>query len=289
MIDGRDRLVMPELVNAHIHSSETFFKGRYQNMPLEVWMLYAYLLLGAPVISERLLYLRSPLTAMESLKGGVTTMADDFFDPPRFDLDRLGIVFSAYDAVGIRANVSNAIIDKHVFDTLPFVREIVPVHLQAAIPDPGFTVTGYMDYCHAVLASLHGRGNGRVRFMLSPSAPQRCTVPLMEACLTLAVEKGVPYHTHVLETKTQAVTGEEFYGKTLIRYMHDLGLLTRNVTVAHSIWVTDEDMALMGAADCSVAHNLHLQPETRRRNRSDPPAPRRRSKCRARHRRPLQQ
>ena len=255
VIDGRDRLVMPGLVNAHIHSSETFFKGRYQNMPLEVWTLYAYPLLGAPVIPERLLYLRSLLTAMESLKGGVTTMVDDFFDPPRFDLQRLGVVFSAYDAVGIRANISNAIIDKHVFDTLPFAREIIPAALQAAIPDPGFTVDGYMDHCRAVFASLHGCGAGRLRFMLSPSAPQRCSVPLMEACLALAVEKGVPYHTHILETKTQAVTGEEFYGKTLIRYMHDLDLLARNVTIAHSIWVTDEDMALMGAADCSVAHN----------------------------------
>lgn len=73
--------------------------------------------------------------------------------------------------------------------------------------------------------------------------------------MALAMEKGVPYHTHVLETKTQAVTGPEFYGKSLIGYMHDLGLLTANTTIAHSIWVSDEDMALMGAAGCSVAHN----------------------------------
>lgn len=91
--------------------------------------------------------------------------------------------------------------------------------------------------------------------MISASAPQRCSVEMMQACMALAMEKGVPYHTHVLETKTQAVTGPEFYGKSLIGYMHDLGLLTANTTIAHSIWVSDEDMALMGAAGCSVAHN----------------------------------
>jgi 5-methylthioadenosine/S-adenosylhomocysteine deaminase len=37
--------------------------------------------------------------------------------------------------------------------------------------------------------------------------------------------------------------------------MHDLGVLTRNVTIAHSVWVSDEDMALMGAAGSSVVHN----------------------------------
>ncbi len=37
--------------------------------------------------------------------------------------------------------------------------------------------------------------------------------------------------------------------------MHDLGLLTRNVAIAHSVWVADEDMRLMGEAGCSIAHN----------------------------------
>ncbi len=49
VIDGRDRLVMPGLINAHLHSGEAFYKGRYDNMPLEIWMLYAYpILMGAP-------------------------------------------------------------------------------------------------------------------------------------------------------------------------------------------------------------------------------------------------
>ena len=83
VIDGRDRLVMPGLVNGHLHSSEQFFKGRYERMPLEVWLLYAYPLLMGPPIPERLLYLRSLLVAIELLKGGVTTICDCFFDPPK--------------------------------------------------------------------------------------------------------------------------------------------------------------------------------------------------------------
>jgi len=50
VIDGRDRLVMTGLINGHLHSSEQFFKGRYERMPLEVWLLYAYpLLMGPPI------------------------------------------------------------------------------------------------------------------------------------------------------------------------------------------------------------------------------------------------
>jgi 5-methylthioadenosine/S-adenosylhomocysteine deaminase len=255
IIDAGGKLVMPGLVNAHMHSSETFFKGRYQNMPLEVWMLYSYPILMTGPIAPRLLYLRSLITAMESLKAGVTTMVDDFFDPPGFDIDRLKTVFDAYDQAGIRANVSHCVIDKHVFDTMPYLRDIIPADLQAEVDGPTITPDAYMDYCNDVFSSLHRR-SGRLGFMVSASAPQRCSVEMMQACVSLAQEKGVPYHTHVLETKTQAVTGPEFYGKSLIRYMHEIGLLTPNTTIAHSIWVTDEDMTLMGQADCSIAHNV---------------------------------
>ena len=255
IIDATGKLVMPGLVNAHMHSSETFFKGRYQNMPLEVWMLYSYPILMKDPIGERLLYLRSLLTAMESLKGGVTTMVDDWFDFPAYDPARLGRVFDAYETSGIRANVSHVVIDKHVLDTMPWLRELIPADLQAEVGGPDITPDAYIAYCREIFDTQHGRA-GRLGFMVSASAPQRCSVPMMQACVALAQEKGVPYHTHVLETKTQAVTGPEFYGKSLIRYMRDIEILTANTTIAHSIWVTDEDMALMGEADCSIAHNV---------------------------------
>ncbi|KQW50478.1 MULTISPECIES: amidohydrolase [unclassified Ensifer] len=255
IIEGRGKLVMPGLVNAHTHSSETFLRGRYERMPLEIWLLYAYPLLMNDPIGERLLYLRSLLLAMESLRNGVTTFCDDFFDPPRHDLDRLSTVFRAYNDAGIRANVSSAVMNVHTLDALPFAREVMPPELQALLDfGPPLTADAYIDYCRSAFTSLHGK-SGRLHFMIAPSAPQRCSPDLMAACMDLAVEKHVPFHTHILETKTQAVTGHMLHGKSLIAYMHDLGLLKRNTTIAHSVWVSDEDMRLMGEAGVSVAHN----------------------------------
>jgi 5-methylthioadenosine/S-adenosylhomocysteine deaminase len=255
VLEGRGKLVMPGLVNAHTHSSETLLRGRYERMPLEVWLLYAYPLLMNDPIGQRLLYLRSLLLAMESLRNGVTTLCDDFFDPPRHDLDRLATVFRAYDDAGIRANVSSAAMNVHTLDALPFAREVMPEKLQVLLDfGPPLTAQAYMDYCRSAFASLHGT-SGRVNFMIAPSAPQRCTPDLMAGCMDLAVEKQVPFHTHVLETKTQGVTGPILYGKSLIVYLNDLGLLKRNTTIAHSVWVSDEDIRLMGEAGVSVAHN----------------------------------
>src|SRR5712675_923792 len=111
IIDGTDRLVMPGLVNAHLHSGEALFKGRYDNMPLEIWMLYAYPILGTKAISERLIYLRSMVVAIESLKSGVTCLTDDIYEAPRQTIERLGAAVQAYDDIGIRATVSGHVID----------------------------------------------------------------------------------------------------------------------------------------------------------------------------------
>jgi 5-methylthioadenosine/S-adenosylhomocysteine deaminase len=255
VIGGRGKLVMPGLVNAHTHSSETFFRGRYEKMPLEVWLLYAYPLLMGPVIDKDLLHLRSLLLAAESLKAGVTTISDCFFDPPRHELDRLGSVFGAYELAGIRANVSSGVMNIPALDALPFAREIVPPEVQKQLDfGPPITAAAYLDYCRAAIDAFDGRA-GRLKFMVAPSAPQRCTPDLLTGCFELAVQRKLPFHCHVLETITQAVTGPEIYGRSLIRYMEELGVLGRNTTIAHSVWVDDADMAAMGRAGVSVVHN----------------------------------
>ena len=254
-IDGTDKLVMPGLVNAHLHTNEALFKGRYDNMPLEVWMLYAYPIRAAKALPPRLVYLRSMLVAMESLKTGVTCITDDLYESPRSEMELLNAAIAAYDDVGIRATVSSHVVDRNFLDTIPFTRDYVPAHLQGEIDGLAPVAIGdYLAFAEEAHRRFHGR-SGRIRTMLAPSAPQRCTPELMLAANDLAQSWGVPFHTHILETKVQGVTGPEFYGRSLIAYMDELGLLNSWTTIAHAIWVSDDDIARMGRAGVSVAHN----------------------------------
>ena len=68
VIDGTGKLIMPGFVDAHFHSGDAFLRGRYERLPLELWMLYCYPIILGPTVSDRLLYLRSVLVAMEALK-----------------------------------------------------------------------------------------------------------------------------------------------------------------------------------------------------------------------------
>jgi 5-methylthioadenosine/S-adenosylhomocysteine deaminase len=133
VIDGTDKLVIPGLVNAHVHSWEAMFKGRYDNMPLELWMLYSYPILGCTPLEARLIYLRTMLVGMECLKNGVTCVVDDIIELPGQSMEALAAAFEAYDDLGIRANVSGHIINKRFTDTIPYAAEILPKELLARV------------------------------------------------------------------------------------------------------------------------------------------------------------
>ncbi|MBW3095961.1 amidohydrolase family protein [Pseudohoeflea coraliihabitans] len=256
IVEAAGRLVMPGLVNAHLHSSEMFLRGRYERLPLEMWLCWSYPFFGLEPPDLELLRLRSLLVAMESLRSGVTMISDDFFDPPAHHLARLGTVFSAYDEAGIRANVSSGLMNRPYLDTLAYGREVFPARVQAQLDFPLTGADEYTTFCEAVFRTLHNSGDGRLRYMLAPSGPQRCTVELMQACRDLARQWQVPYHTHVLETRTQAVTADKLFGGSIVRYMHEHGLLNPNVLMAHAVWITDEDIALMADAGVSVSWNI---------------------------------
>lgn len=255
VVEGRDRLLIPGLVNAHVHSWEAMFRGRYDNLPLELWMLLSYPILGLTPLSERFVGLRTQLVGIESLKGGVTCLLDDVIESPSQSMGQLAAVFDGYAAVGVRANVSGNIVDKFFTDTVPYANEVLPASvLEAVHAVPPRSAADHLEFAREALRRFDGRG-GIARYVVAPSGPQRCTDELLVAADALSAEFDTTLHLHVLETKVQAVTGHEMYGTTLVRHLADLGVVSDRLTVAHGIWLTDDDIEVLGAAGASVAHN----------------------------------
>lgn len=256
VIEGTDRLLMPGLVNAHTHSWEALFRGRYDNLPLELWMLLSYPILGVEPLPPEIIRLRTLLVAMESLRNGVTCVLDDVIEMPGQSLDALGAVFGAYDEAGIRASCSGNMVDRNYINTLPFVDELIPRELldQARSTTPT-TAKEFIEFAETAIERFDGGPGARLRYAIAPSGPQRCTDELFEAANDLSARFDTTFHVHVLETKVQAVTGHEFYGETLVEHLHNIGVLSDRLTVAHGIWLTDNDIRLLADSGASVAHN----------------------------------
>jgi guanine deaminase len=90
---------------------------------------------------------------------------------------------------------------------------------------------------------------------VAPTIPIHCRDEFLEACRDLAQEFGTGLHSHLAESKVQAVVGAERYGRSLTAHLDALGLLGPHFTAAHGVWLDPDDMALLGDSGASVAHN----------------------------------
>jgi 5-methylthioadenosine/S-adenosylhomocysteine deaminase len=256
VIDASDMLLMPGMVNAHIHTEQNSFRGRYPGLPLEILMLYAYPLTGAAPLDSEAIYLRTLLAGIESLKSGVTSILDDVMEVPHQGLEQLGSVFRAYGDIGMRANVSGHVINRPFFETIPYLEEALPERLkQKFLSIPPLTLAEYMDFCREAVAHFHDTANGRLRYVVAPSGPQRCTEELLGTVAEFSRTAGVAFHIHILETRVQRVTGSRLYGRSLIQLMADLDALHEKTSIAHAIWIDEGDIELIVNRGASVAHN----------------------------------
>ena len=74
ILDARDRLIVPGLINAHYHSHDTLCRGMFEELPLEMWLLYT-VPMGANRSKEEV-RARTLVGAIESLHCGITTLQD---------------------------------------------------------------------------------------------------------------------------------------------------------------------------------------------------------------------
>ncbi len=257
VVDATGLLLMPGLVNAHFHSSVNHLKGSLPCLPLEVFMLYESPVLEGPGPSARAVYVRTMLAALEMLKGGVTAVQDDAFLMPHPTPENIDAVMQAYADCGIRATVALDQPNVPEIEKLPFLADLAPPGLRERLFAPApMDAAGLLDCYRHLIERWHGSHGGRLRAAVSCSAPQRVTPKYFAELDALSRSHDLPFYVHVLETKLQRVFGEErLGGRSLIRYVADLGLLSDRLNIIHGIWLDDADLDLIAEAGALVAHN----------------------------------
>ncbi len=254
VIEAGGDIVMPGLINAHTHSNESFEPGAYDNLPLELWLLQSYSPFGFALRDGREHYLRAMSCAIQSIRAGVTTVQDDIVYPPSTP-DAVDQAMRAYRDSGLRAWVTTDMWDRPFSECLPYVEEVFPAGIRAELDAlPGLSGDELLDLYRTHAGNWDGH-DGRLRIILAPCGPQRCTEELLAGIAEISAADDVPIHTHTLETRLQAVHARLLHNKTMIEYLDDIGLLGPRTTLVHAIWLTEGDIELMGARGCSIIHN----------------------------------
>jgi 5-methylthioadenosine/S-adenosylhomocysteine deaminase len=254
VIDASARLVLPGLINAHTHAASHLARGRAGNWTLEDLLVHAPANYAFRSPDDE--YLSAALGAIEMLKTGCTAAYDLYMAVPAITSETMEAVVRAYTDVGMRAVLAPAVADVVFYRTVPGLLEVLPADLRAVVeamqPAP---TKGLLALTESIIRRWHGAADGRVRVAVAPTIPNQATDEFLDGCARLAREYGVGVHTHLAESKVQAVESERRWGKTIVARLADHGLLGPGFVGAHAIWLTADDIQRLADAGAAVAHN----------------------------------
>ncbi|HEY3912459.1 MAG TPA: amidohydrolase family protein [Stellaceae bacterium] len=247
------RLLHPGLVNAHTHGHGNLAKGMGDRWTLELLLTAAPWITGNRSRDDR--YLSTQLGAVEMVMKGCTACYDLSFEWPLPTVEGLALTAQAYADVGMRAVLAPMVADRSFYEAIPGLIEAMPSALQACVAElrlPPAEAT--LSAIRAAFADWRF-DRDQIRPAVAPTIPHHCSDGFIRGCAELARDFDVGLHSHVAESKVQAVTGVRLYGMTQTAHLDRLGVLGPHFTVAHGVWLDDDDMARLGGHGASVAHN----------------------------------
>jgi guanine deaminase len=253
VVDASGHLLHPGLVNAHTHGHGGLGRGQGDRWSLETLLAAAPWIGGGRTLEDK--RLSALLCAAEMVAKGCTAAYDLYAEVPLPTIEGLDAVASAYDEAGMRAVVAPMVADRTLYEAIPGLHAALPEALQRDVERmrlrPGEETLAAMR-----AAARAWRWNAAdIRFAIAPTIPHHCADAFLCGCRDIAREHGLGLHSHVGESKVQAVVGMQRYGTTLTMHLGALGLIGPDFTVAHGIWLDDDDLRLLADRGASLAHN----------------------------------
>lgn len=244
VIDAKDMIVYPGLINTHHHLYQTFTRNlpQVQNMELFDWLKTLYEIWKG-LNPDSIKY--SSLVGMgELMKHGCTTCFDHHYVFPRDTSGELiDIQFEAAKELGIRMHASRGSMSLSKKDGgLP--PDSVVQTVDEILSDSERLIKKYHDPSQ----------NSMTQIALAPCSPFSVTGDLMKESAVLARKHGVRLHTHLAETLDEEAFTIKKFGMRPLEYMESLGWIGEDVWFAHGIHFNDEELKRLAKTKTGVAH-----------------------------------
>jgi 5-methylthioadenosine/S-adenosylhomocysteine deaminase len=225
IIDAQGKIVMPGFVNAHTHLAMTVFRGIADDITLSDWLHKYIFPAEAKYVTPKMVEIGSKLAMIEMIQGGTTCFNDMYYYEDE-------VAKAAID-IGMRGIVAEGLID-------------FPVP-NSPTPQDG------INYTKMLIAKY--KDNPLVSVGIAVHAPYTCSDDLIVTAKDFADKYNVNYHIHVAETKWEVDEIKEAHKLSPVEYLDSLGVLSKNVIAAHSVWLTPEDIEKYEKNRVGVAHN----------------------------------
>lgn len=216
-------LLMPGFIDAHHHLTQTFGKALAFGEPSEIFRRIWVPMEG--VLNEEMVYLSSKAAALESLRGGFTTVVD-----------------AGTRAEGDASAVARATQEAGLRCVLGFICN-----------DLGRDADAIMTSAHVHLERW--QGTSLVHPSLAVSIPEVASDDMLRRVSSLAARSGAIFQTHVNEHLVAVERSLVDRGLRPIEHLHALGALGPQVLLAHATLITPSELNMLRDTDTAVAYN----------------------------------
>lgn len=231
VIDGTGQVVIPGLIQPHIHLCQSLFRGQADDLELLDWLkLRIWPLEGAH--DPESIYYSALLGCGEMFLGGTTAIVD---------METVHHTDSAIQAIadcGMRAITGKVMMD-HGEGLPDSLREETGPSIQESVD---------------LLEKWHGKCDGRIQYAFTPRFVVSCSEELLAEVAKLAKQYGVKVHTHASENRSEIQLVESERGMRNVVYLRHLGLTGPDLILAHCIWLDDTEMDILAETGTTVVH-----------------------------------
>ena len=223
-IERPGHVLLPGLVNAHVHSAMTLFRGMADDLPLDVWLQQHMWPAEGRWVGPEFVRDGVALAMLEMLTSGTTCYNEMYFFPDiaaQIALDH-----------GLRATVGMILIET---------------------PTPwAATVEEYFD--KGIMVHDQFRGHELISTAFAPHAPYTVSDDSMKRIRMLSDELDVQVHMHVHETASEVADAVAASDRRPLARLDALGLLNPQLIAVHVTQVTTDEIRLLADRGVNVVH-----------------------------------
>jgi len=224
IVSRPDGVLIPGLVNAHVHNPMTLLRGVADDLPLMQWLQGHIWPLEAQLIGPEFVADGVTLAIAEMLRGGTTCCNENYFFPD--------VQAATYQRHGFRARIGLPVID---------------------FPSSwARTDDEYFD--RATEVHDQWRKDPLIATAFAPHAPYTVSDANFERIRMLSDQLELPVHCHVHETAHEVTESQQKYGQRPLARLDRLGLVNDRLIAVHMTQLTDAEIALCAERGVSVAH-----------------------------------
>ena len=225
VVECHGNTLMPGLVNMHTHAGMALMRGVGEDIPFHEWLDRIWEL--EKDLDEEYVYHATKVACLEMIKTGTTTFNDQYWYMP--------MACKAASELGLRAALSYVVLDRN--DEQESERQKIQCQemyeLSRTWPD-------------------------NIQLLISVHAIYSVREPMMLWAVDFARQRGLKIHIHLSETEKEVQDCmDQHDGMSPVEYLDSLGILGPDVIAAHTLWLSDKDVEILGKRGVTCVHNVN--------------------------------